>query len=208
MKKILFVLLAMIGSITLSQAQDQDVMQQAMAGYKNLTSMTAKVKKTVHNEMVTKDVVTNGTFYFKKPAKMCVSTNGGKDKLVTDGENFTIVQDGNATTANAKGNAALSPLVTAIKSITSGNGDTDLSDFADVDMERNGDLLTMTITPIVKKAADKKKMLYQSFVITIDQKAGLLKSIRLNGKGKNYEQYDFSDFKMDAKFDDSVFAVK
>lgn len=198
----------MIGSITLSQAQDQDVMQQAMAGYKNLTSMTAKVKKTVHNEMVTKDVVTNGTFYFKKPAKMCVSTNGGKDKLVTDGENFTIVQDGNATTANAKGNAALSPLVTAIKSITSGNGDTDLSDFADVDMERNGDLLTMTITPIVKKAADKKKMLYQSFVITIDQKAGLLKSIRLNGKGKNYEQYDFSDFKMDAKFDDSVFAVK
>jgi len=208
MKKILFVLLAMIGSITLSQAQDQDVMQQAMAGYKKLTSMTAKVKKTVHNEMVTKDVVTNGTFYFKKPAKMCVSTNGGKDKLVTDGENFTIVQDGNATTANAKGNAALSPLVTAIKSITSGNGDTDLSDVADVDMERNGDLLTMTITPIVKKAADKKKMLYQSFVITIDQKAGLLKSIRLNGKGKNYEQYDFSDFKMDAKFDDSVFAVK
>lgn len=208
MKKILFVLMALIGSMTLAQAQNQDVMKQAMEGYKNLTSMTAKVTKKVHNEMVTKDVVTNGTFYFKKPAKMCISTNNGKDKLLTDGETFTIVQDGKATTASAKGNSALTPLVTAIKSITSGKSDTDLSDVADVDMERDGDLMIMTIAPIVKKAADRKKMLYQSFVITIDQKAGQLKSVRLNGKGKNYEQYNFSDFKMDAKFDDSVFTAK
>jgi len=208
MKKILFVLMALIGSMTLTQAQNQDVMKQAMEGYKNLTSMTAKVTKKVHNEMVTKDVVTNGTFYFKKPAKMCISTNNGKDKLLTDGETFTIVQDGKATTASAKGNSALTPLVTAIKSITSGESDTDLSDVADVDMERDGDLMIMTVAPIVKKAADRKKMLYQSFVITIDQKAGLLKSVRLNGKGKNYEQYNFSDFKMDAKFDDSVFTAK
>lgn len=208
MKKILFVLMAMLCSLAVSQAQDQDVMKQAMEGYKNLTSMTAKVTKKVHNEMVTKDVVTNGTFYFKKPAKMCISTNNGKDKLLTDGESFTIVQDGKASTASAKGNSALSPLVTAIKSITSGKSDTDLSDVADVDMERDGDLMIMTIAPIVKKAADRKKMLYQSFVITIDQKAGLLKSVRLNGKGKNYEQYNFSDFKMDAKVDDAVFIAK
>lgn len=208
MKKILFVLMAMLCTFAVSQAQDQDVMKQAMEGYKNLTSMTAKVTKKVHNEMVTKDVVTNGTFYFKKPAKMCISTNNGKDKLLTDGESFTIVQDGKASTASAKGNSALSPLVTAIKSITSGKSDTDLSDVADVDMERDGDLMIMTIAPIVKKAADRKKMLYQSFVITIDQKAGLLKSVRLNGKGKNYEQYNFSDFKMDAKVDDAVFIAK
>lgn len=208
MKKILFVLMAMLCTFAVSQAHDQDVMKQAMEGYKNLTSMTAKVTKKVHNEMVTKDVVTNGTFYFKKPAKMCISTNNGKDKLLTDGESFTIVQDGKASTASAKGNSALSPLVTAIKSITSGKSDTDLSDVADVDMERDGDLMIMTIAPIVKKAADRKKMLYQSFVITIDQKAGLLKSVRLNGKGKNYEQYNFSDFKMDAKVDDAVFIAK
>lgn len=208
MKKILFVLMAMLCTFAVSQAQDQDVMKQAMEGYKNLTSMTAKVTKKVHNEMVTKDVMTNGTFYFKKPAKMCISTNNGKDKLLTDGESFTIVQDGKASTASAKGNSALSPLVTAIKSITSGKSDTDLSDVADVDMERDGDLMIMTIAPIVKKAADRKKMLYQSFVITIDQKAGLLKSVRLNGKGKNYEQYNFSDFKMDAKVDDAVFIAK
>ena len=208
MKKILFILMALVCSVAVSLAQDQDVMKQAMEGYKNLTSMTAKVTKKVHNEMVTKDVETSGMFYFKKPAKMCISTNNGKDKLMTDGENFTIVQDGKANTASGKGNSALTPLVTAIKNITSGKGETDLSDVADVDMERDGNLMIMTISPIVKSAAERKKMLYQSFVITIDQKAGLLKSVRLNGKGKNYEQYNFSDFKMDVKVDDAVFSTK
>lgn len=208
MKKILAILTVMLFSLSFVASAQEDVMKQAMEGYKNLTSMTAKVTKRVHNEMVTKDVTSTGMFYFKKPAKMCISTNNGKDKLVTDGQTFTMVQDGKASTASGSSNAALEPLVKFLKGITSGKGDTDLSDVADVDMEREGDLMIMTISPIVKKAADKKKMLYQSFIITIDQKAGLLRSIRLNGKGKNYEQYDFADFKHDVKIDDAVFAVK
>lgn len=188
-------------------AQDE-VMKQAMEGYKNLTSVTAKVTKTVHNEMVTKDQVSTGMFYFKKPAQLCITTNGGKDKLITDGENFTIVQDGKASTTSGKGNSSLTPLVNAIKGFTSGKADTDLSEVADVDVERENGLLIMTITPIVKSAAERKKMLYQSFVITVDQNAGEFRSIRLNGKGKNYDKYEFSGYQFNAKFDDAVFNVK
>lgn len=207
MKKILtlIVIFALSLGCSMSFAQQADVMKQAMEGYKNLTTLTSKVTKRVHNEMVTKDVVTTGTFYFKKPAKICITTNEGKDKLMTDGQTFTIVQNGKASSATGGSNAALAPLINAIKGITSGSQDVDLSELADVDVERNGNLLVMTIAPIVQKAADRKKMLYQSFVITIDQKAGELRSIRLNGKGKNYDQYDFSDFKADVKIDDSVF---
>ncbi len=190
-----------------AQAQD-DVMRQAMEGYRNLNSLTAKVTRTVHNDMVANDKVTRGTFYFKKPARMCVSTNGGKDMLLTDGESFTIVQDGRPTTATGRGNSSLTPLVNAIKGIASGNSDVDLSDVADVDMERQGDKLIMTIAPIVRNATERRKMLFQSYVITIDQKAGQLRSIRLNGKGSNYEQYDFSDFQFDAPVSDSVFEVR
>lgn len=209
MKRIatLFSLLAIIAlsAFTLpAQAQD-DVMKQAMDAYKNVKSMTANVTRTVHSEMVAKDQVTTGMFYFKKPAKMCISTNGGKDKLLTDGENFTIVQNGKAKTASAKSNSSLTPLVTAIKGMISGDDSVDLSEVADVDMDRDGNTLTMTITPIVKSAAERKKMIYQSFVLVIDQKAGELRSIRLNGKGKNYEKYEFSNFKLDAKVDDAVF---
>lgn len=212
MKKIfalcVLVTLTVFGCITSQLVAQDDVMKQAMEGYKNLTAFTAKVTKTVHNEMLTKDQVSTGMFYFKKPAKLCITTNGGKDMLLTDGETFTIVQDGKASTASGKSNSSLTPLITAIKGITSGNSDTDLSDVADVDMEREGDMMIMTVTPIVKSAAERKKMLYQSFVITIDQKAGELRSVRLNGKGKNYDKYEFSGYKLDAKFDDSVFKVK
>lgn len=212
MKKILFVLtlltLSLCNTFTAPLYAQQDVMQQAMEGYKNLTTLSAKVTKTVHNEMVTKDLVTKGDFYFKKPAKMVITTNQGKDKLLTDGENFTIVNNGKANTASGKGNSSLTPLVNAIKNMTSGNTDTDLSDVADVDMEKQGNLMIMTIVPIVKSAAEKRKMLFQSFVITVDSKAGELKSIRLNEKGKNYQQYDFSDFKHDVKIDDAVFKAK
>lgn len=211
MKKLFAILaiftLTLCTSFSTSVFAQEDVMKQAMEGYKNLTTLSAKVTKTVHNEMVTKDVVTKGDFYFKKPAKMVITTNQGKDKLLTDGESFTIVNNGKANTANAKGNSALTPLVNAIKGMTSGNTDTDLSDVADVDMERQGNLMIMTIVPIVKSAADKRKMMFQSFVITVDSKAGELKSIRLNEKGKNYQQYDFSDFKHDVKIDDAVFKM-
>lgn len=206
MKKLFSVIVAMVVACSL-WAQD-DVMQQAMEGYKNLTSLTAKVTKTVHNTMVTKDQVSTGTFYFKKPAMMCISTNGGKDKLLTDGASFTIVQNGKPATANGKGNSALGPLVDAIKGITSGNADTDLSDVADVDMERNGNLVVLTVTPIVKNAAERRKMMFQSFVITVDTKVGELRSVRLNEKGENYQLYTFSNFQKDVRIDDAVFSVK
>ena len=207
MKKffVLLTIFVLSACCSFSLYAQEDVMKQAMEGYKNLTTLSAKVTKTVHNEMVTKDVVTKGDFYFKKPAKMVITTNQGKDKLLTDGESFTIVNNGKANTANAKGNSALTPLVNAIKGMTSGSTDTDLSDVADVDMERQGNLMIMTIVPITKSAADKRKLMFQSFVITVDSKAGELKSIRLNEKGKNYQQYDFSDFKHDVKIDDAVF---
>lgn len=215
MKRILrLIVLAVLASVvslsfpTSVKAQDADLMRQAIEGYRNLSSMTAKVTKRVHNEMVTKDITTTGTFYFKKPAKVCITTNGGKDKLVTDGQTFTIVQDGKASSASGKGNSALTPLVNAIKGITTGQNNVDLSDVADVDMDRQGTLMIMTVTPITKSAAERKKMMYQSFVITFDQAKGELRSIRLNGKGKNYDLYEFSNFQLNAQVDDSVFNVK
>lgn len=200
--------LTLCSSFSSAVFAQEDVMKQAIEGYKNLTTIKADVKKTVHNTMVTKDVVTTGTFYFKKPTMMCITTNGGKDQLLTDGENFTMVQNGKPSTANAKGNSSLAPLLNALKSITQGKSDTDLSDVADVDMEREGDLMIMTIAPITKSAAEKRKLMFQSYVITVDTKVGELKSVRLNEKGQNYQQYDLSNIKRDVKIDDAVFKVK
>jgi hypothetical protein len=42
--------------------------------------------------------------------------------------------------------------------------------------------------------AKKKRMMFSSFVITLDAKKGEILSLRMNGRGKNYTEYSFSDF--------------
>ena len=206
MKKILSTLFIIMVAICSLHAQDDEMMQRAMERFKDMTSLTADVTQTKHNSMVTNDIVSKGNFYFKKPNKMCMSFNNGKDMMLMDGENFTMVKDGVRNTANGGGNDQLQALKTIIKNFSAGQeSDIDLSEIADIDMEKKGNLMVMTITPIVTDAKAKRRQMFSSFVVTIDQKAGELKSLRMNEKGKNYTQYDFSNYKLNAPVNDSVF---
>ena len=101
-------------------AQDDEMMQRAMERFKDMTSLTADVTQTKHNSMVTNDIVSKGNFYFKKPNKMCMSFNNGKDMMLMDGENFTMVKDGVRNTANGGGNDQLQALKTIIKNVSAG----------------------------------------------------------------------------------------
>ena len=84
----------------------------------------------------------------------------------------------------------------------------DLSDIADVDMERNGDLVVITVTPIVTDAKQKRKMMFTSFVVTVNTKKSELRTVRMNEKGENYTEYEFSNFKVNGNVPDAVFVAK
>ncbi len=211
MKKILTILSFILLSFSffLCNAQDAEMMQKAQEKFKNMQTLEADVVMTKHNTMVTKDVTTPGKFYFKKPSKMCLTFNGGKDVLLMDGQSFTMVKDGNKQTMNAQGNSQFEALKTLMQNFSAGQeSDIDLSDIADVDMEKQGDLIKMTITPIVTDSKEKRKMMFTSFVVSIDQKKSELMSVRMNEKGQNYTQYDFSNFKQNANITDAVFVAK
>jgi len=110
---------------------------------------------------------------------------------------------------SGKGNSQFDALKAMAKSLSSGEeSDVDISEYADVDIERNGNLMVMTIAPIVTDAKAKRKMMFQSFVVTIDTKALELRSLRMNEKGQNYTQYDFSNYKLNGNIPESVFVVK
>lgn len=208
MKKILsfftFFILSFFSFITF--AQDQEMMQKAMERFKDMKSLTADVVQTKHNSMVAKDITSNGEFFFKKPNKMCMTFNSGKDMMLMNGEEFTIVKDGVRNTAKGGGNEQLQALTTILKNFSAGQeSDIDLSDIADVDVAKKGNLVVMTVTPIVSDPKAKRRQMFTSFVVTIDQKAGELKSLRMNEKGQNYTNYDFSNFKLNAPVNDSVF---
>lgn len=208
MKNLLSILVLVVASCMMCVAQDAEMMQKAQARFKNMQTLEAAVKMTKHNTMVTKDVVKDGKFYFKKPSKMCMLFGNGSDALLMDGQSFTMVSDGKKQTMSGKGNSQLEALKTLMQNFSAGQeSEVDLSDIADVDMERNGNIIVMTITPIVTDPKQKRKMMFQSFVVTVDVKAGELKSVRMNEKGQNYTQYDFSDFKMNGSIADSVFVL-
>ena len=206
MKKILSIFLVVVVAICSLHAQDAEMMQKAMERFKNMTTLTADVTQTKHNSMVAKDIVSKGNFYFKKPNKMSMTFNEGKDMMLMDGETFTIVKDGVRNTAKGGGNEQLQTLTTIIKNFSAGQeSDIDLSEIADIDIEKKGNLMVMTVTPIVSDPKAKRRQMFTSFVVTIDQKAGELRSLRMNEKGKNYTQYDFSNFQLNAPVNDSVF---
>lgn len=190
----------------ISFAQDAEMMQKAMERFKDMNTLTADVVQTKHNSMVAKDLTTKGNFYFKKPSKMCMTFNQGKDMMLMNGDEFTIVKDGTRNTAKGGSNEQLQSLATIMKNFSAGEeSDVDLSEIADVDVAKKNNQVIMTITPIITDAKAKRRMMFTSFVVTIDQKAGELKSLRMNEKGQNYTQYDFSNFKLNAPVDDKVF---
>ena len=216
MKKILTVLFGLVlaasplsSGLTSVLAQDADIMQKAQERFKNMETLEADVVMTKHNTMVTKDVTSKGKFYFKKPSKMTMSFNDGADMLLMDGQTFTMVKDGKKQTMSGNGNSQLEALKTLLQNFSAGQeSEVDLSDIADVDMERNGDLVVITVTPIVTDAKQKRKMMFTSFVVTVNTKKSELKSVRMNEKGENYTEYEFSNFKVNGNVPDAVFVAK
>lgn len=192
-----------------AQSEDGDMMARLQERFKNMQTLTAPVTQTRHNALLTNDVVSKGTFYFKKPASMCLSFNDGADMLLMKGDQFIMVRDGKSSTMSGKGNSQMEALKILLKNFSAGQeSDVSVDDFADVEVEREGDLMIMTIIPRIEDAKARRKMLYSSFVVTVDTKAGALKSIRLNEKGTNYTHYDFGKFQLDVPVDDKVFEVK
>ena len=209
MKRLIFSLMLVLSAAMACLAQsDEELMKQAMERYKDMQTLTAPVTQTKHNVALQKDQVAKGQFYFKKPDSMVLTFNDGKDMLLMRDRQFTMVSAGKATTMSGK-NEQMEALKSLLASFTAGEeSDVALEDLADVDVEREGTRLTMTVTPIVSDPKAKRRMMYTSFVVTIDTKEGALKTLRLNEKGKNYTQYDFGKFTVDAAVDDAVFEVR
>lgn len=205
MRRLMILFLTALFACASLFAQKAEI-QQAVERYKNMKTLTAAVTWTRHNAAVTQDVVTQGHFYFKKPGRMCMTFNDGKDMLLMDGSTFAMVTDGKKSVAKGEGSNQFESLLAVFKCLVSGgDADVDLSELADVDITKRDNICTLTIIPLVPDEKAKRKQMFTSFVLTLDLKLSELKSLRMNGRGGNYEQYDFSGYVFDGAVSDSVF---
>ncbi len=190
---------------TAVSAQNADV-QKAASRYKNVNTLTATVTRTKHNAAVVDDVVTKGNLYFKRPNKMCMVFEEGKDLLLMDGDVFTMVSGGKKSVAKGETYNEFVSLREVFVQIISGgdmNGNSGIQ--ANIEVSQQGTLRILTVTPVTSKA--KARMMFSSFILTIDTKSSEFKSLRMNERGRNYTQYDFSSYVFDGEVNENVFKL-
>ena len=177
---------------TAAQAQQADF-QKVAAKYKNVNTVTADVKKTTHRTAMAKDVVTYGKLTMKRPNEVSIIMDGGKDQLIMKGSTFTMVANGKKHTTTSQANAQFVSFQAVFESFLAG-GQKSISQLSDLKMTKSGTMLILTITPNATTKKEARRMMFTSFVLSIDTKTDEIKSIRMNEKAGNYTEYSFSRF--------------
>ena len=189
--KQLFLILTLLCQLTISVAQQADF-QKAVSRYKNASNVTATVIKTTHKKAVAKDVTDKGTLTMKRPATVSIVIDGGKDQLLMEGSTFTMVVKGKKHVTSSQKNVQFASFQTVFESILSG-GQKDISKLGDLTVNKQGSNLVLTITPQADSKKAARRILFSSFVMTIDTKTSELKSLRMNERS-GYTEYTFSGF--------------
>jgi outer membrane lipoprotein-sorting protein len=192
MKHLLLILFTVLCSLFTASAQTADL-QKAVARYKKVTTITAAATKTSHKDAVAKDVVTKGTLTMKKPADVGITIDGGKDQLLMHGSEFTMVVKGKSHKTSSDKNPQFATFQAVFEYILKG-GEGDLSKYSDLAITKQGTAVVITITPKADNKKAQRRMLFSSFVLTIDSRTSELKSLRMNERG-GYTEYTFTGYK-------------
>ena len=191
------VLLLLISIFTFAAAFSQNAEYlKSIAKYKNVPSLTATATRITYKNG--KSTSTAGTLYVKHPGRVLIQN--GKDALLMNGATFTMKKGPLKARTNSMKDVRYKTFHDVLESIFTG-GETDITKHKDVKIQHSATNVVLTIKP----EAGDKKMMFSSFVLTIDTRAQELRSIRMTQKGNNYTEYKFSNYKLKAPVDDKVF---
>ncbi len=172
-------------------AQTADL-KKAVARYKNVNIVTATATKTTHKNALAKDAVDKGKLTMKKPNEVGIVVSDGKDQLLMKGSDFTMVVKGKKHTTSSQKNAQFATFQAVFEYILAG-GEGDLSKYTDLNVKKQGSQLVITITPQAEGKKAQRRMLFSSFVLTIDSKTSELKTLRMNERA-GYTEYSFTGY--------------
>ena len=202
MKKLIALLLVLLPCLALT-AQEADIRRLA-EHYADVQTLSATVTRTRHNVLLAQDEVTRGHFFLKKPGKMCLSFDDNKDMLLMESGTFTLVEQGRRTVAKGRNGQVLGALGSVLRGLFA-DGSYVPDGAATVTVEQSGNRCILTVTPLLKNAKEKRRLMFTSFVLTLDNASGRLLSLRMNERGENYTQYDLTGHQPGAAVSDIVF---
>ena len=191
MKRLLIALSLIVCHLSVCVAQNADL-QKAVAKYKKATTVTAAATKTTHKDAIAKDAVTKGTLTMKKPSDVSISIDGGKDQLIMHGSEFTMVVKGKSHKTSSQKNPQFATFQAVFEYILKG-GEGSLASLSDLTVTRQGSHIVLTITPQSDSKKERRRMLFSSFVLTIDKNTSEIKTLRMNERG-GYTEYTFTGY--------------
>ncbi len=202
MRKLIALLFILLPCLTLS-AQEADIRRLA-EHYADVQTLSATVTRTRHNVVLAQDEVTHGHFYLKKPGKMCLSFDNNKDMLLMEAGTFTLVDKGRKSVAKGRNGQVLGALGAVLRGLFA-DGAYVPDEAATVAVEQSGNRCILTVTPVLKSPKEKRRLMFTSFVLTVDNASGRLLSLRMNERGENYTQYDLTGHQPGVQVEDAVF---
>ncbi len=202
MRKLIALLFILLPCLTLS-AQEADIRRLA-EHYADVQTLSATVTRTRHNVVLAQDEVTHGHFFLKKPGKMCLSFDNNKDMLLMEAGTFTLVDKGRKSVAKGRNGQVLGALGAVLRGLFA-DGAYVPDEAATVTVEQSGNRCILTVTPLLKNSKEKRRLMFTSFVLTLDNASGRLLSLRMNERGENYTQYDLTGHQPGVQVVDAVF---
>lgn len=147
-------------------------------------SVAQTVTRTQHRTAIAQDAVTTGTMTVKKPDYICISTNQGKEQLIMDGTKFTMTVAGKQHVTDSRKNPQFATFHQVLKAVINNQP---IPDTGDVTVTTKNRQRTISITP----AGKKKRQLFTSFLLVVDDKNSAIRQLRMNERGENYTLYEF-----------------
>lgn len=142
------------------------------------------VTRTRHQAALTTDAVTTGTLTIRKPDYICISTDGDRDQLIMDGTKFTMTMGGKQHVTDSQRNPQFDTFQKVLHAVINAQP---IPECEDMTVETKNGQRTITITPSTKK----KRQMFTSFVLVIDEKTSAFRQLRMNERADNYINYDF-----------------
>ena len=109
------------------------------------------------------------------------------------GSEFTMFVKGKSHKTSSDKNPQFATFQAVFEYILKG-GDGDLSKYSDLAITRQGNNIVLTITPQADTKKAQRRMIFSSFVLTIDSRTSEIKSLRMNERG-GYTEYTFTGYK-------------
>lgn len=208
MKKTFITFFILLLACFTASAQQTELCKAVTSHYNGLNSFSATVKLTRHNVAITNDDVTKGHYYWKRPNQQSMVFPDTKEMLLATGTAYTMVKGGKQRTVKAKamGNNPFEILTDIFTHMMSGDAKT-LTNQANVSVAKQGTSFLLTVTPETTDAKAKKRLMFTSFTVLIDN-AGNMTRLHINERGGNYSQYDFSAYSLNANINSKIFTTK